>query len=45
MKARTVGTVATELLFLPATLLRLERNVAGKTVNLAIVPDHCGFLL
>ena len=27
---RTVGTVATELLFLPATLLRLGRNVAGK---------------
>ena len=36
---RTVGTVATELLFLPATLLRLGRNVAGKTVNPAAVPD------
>ncbi len=38
---RTVGTVATELLFLPATLLRLGRNVAGKIVNPVIVSDKC----
>ncbi len=41
MKDRTVGTVATELLFLLATLLRWGATLPEKIVSLLIIPGLC----